>query len=76
MLALGTSLDGFAIGMPVGSLGVSISPLVPVTGVVVASFALLGSLLAARVGRSWGRRAEFAGGVALCFMGAKILIVR
>jgi putative Mn2+ efflux pump MntP len=75
VLSLGTSLDGFAVGVPLAGLGASLSSLVAIVGAVVTAFALAGALLAARVGRLWGRRAEFAGGVALCFIGARILFL-
>jgi manganese efflux pump family protein len=76
MLSLGTSLDGLAVGIPLGGLGASISSLVPITGAVVASFAFVGAQCASHFGRLWGRRAEFAGGAALCFIGARILLAR
>jgi putative Mn2+ efflux pump MntP len=73
-LSLGTSLDGLAIGIPLGGLGSSIGSVVPITGAVVASVTLLGALLGTRIGQLWGRRAGWAGGAALCLLGARILI--
>ena len=45
-----------------------------VIGVVAAGFTLVGMLLGRRIGRQWGRRVTFAGGVVLVAIGVKILI--
>ncbi|MFZ9394446.1 MAG: manganese efflux pump MntP family protein [Erythrobacter sp.] len=70
--ALATSIDAFAAGITLPTLG--IAPLVSCTliAVVTAALSALAILLGQRAGDRFGRHAEVAGGVVLIALGVKI----
>lgn len=72
-LGLATSLDAFAVGVSISLAG---SPLLPTVGIIGATTFLLcfaGVMLAERVERLVGSKAELIGGVALALLGAELL---
>ncbi|HTP29053.1 MAG TPA: manganese efflux pump [Anaeromyxobacteraceae bacterium] len=75
-LAFGTSLDGFGVGIPLGNRGTTVWWLSCTTAVTVGLITFLGSILGARIGNAWARRAELAGGVVLCLIGLKFLFLQ
>ncbi len=73
-LSIATSIDALAVGLSLAMTGSTIVLPAVVIGVVAAGFTLVGMLLGRRIGRQWGRRVTFAGGVVLVAIGVKILI--
>ena len=73
VLSAAVSIDALAVGVTFGLTGVDFWVPILVIGVVAAAATLAGMLLAGRFGRSLGKRAEFAAGLVLIGIGAKIL---
>jgi putative Mn2+ efflux pump MntP len=73
-LSVATSVDGLVVGVPLAALGAPIAVPAVVVGVVVALLTMAGMLVGGHVGKAWGRRAELAGGLGLCAIGAKVLL--
>jgi putative Mn2+ efflux pump MntP len=73
-LAVGTSIDSFAVGISFAFLGVRIW----FAGLIIGTVTFLASMTAIRIGKSAGPRlgswAEILGGVILAAVGTKILI--
>jgi len=73
-LALGTSIDAFAVGISFALLDVKIWT----AGVIIAFVTLLASMTAIRIGKSagetLGQKVEIAGGVILVAIGIKIFL--
>jgi putative Mn2+ efflux pump MntP len=74
LLSLATSVDALAVGFSLAMLRVRIWQPSVVIGLVAALFSVLGHRGGDRLGRRFGRRAEFAGGVILLGIGARILV--
>ena len=74
ILGVATSIDAFAAGLTLPLLGVP--PLVAVCaiGVITAALSAAGLYAGRRVGAMLGRRLEVAGGLALLFVGTRILL--
>ena len=73
-LAVATSIDALAVGVSFAFLNVRIIPAVCFIGVITFILSALGVRLGSVFGAKWKNRAEFAGGVILVLLGAKILI--
>jgi putative Mn2+ efflux pump MntP len=73
LLSFATSIDALAVGVSLALIGSRIVFPALIIGVVAAAFTVAGMLLGRRVGASWGRRVEIAGGLILLAIGAKIL---
>lgn len=73
-LAVATSIDALAVGVTFAFLQVQIVPAVCFIGVITFVLSALGVKLGSVFGAKWKNRAEFAGGLILILMGAKILI--
>lgn len=74
LLALATSIDALAVGL---SFGVTKSPiLIPalIIGVVCAAFSTLGLLSGRKLGCTFGKKMEIAGGAILVLIGIKIAV--
>jgi len=69
-----TSIDALAVGLSMVFLGVSVWAPAVVIGLVAAAMTWLGIRFGSRLGRSFGRWAEAAGGAVLVGLGLKILI--
>ena len=74
-LSLATSIDALAVGLSMGLLGISIWVPSVVIGLVAGLLTTLGMCFGTRLGRGWGRRAEFLGGCVLVLIGVRILIL-
>ncbi|MBC8423453.1 manganese efflux pump [bacterium] len=74
LMSLATSIDALAVGFSLAMLRVSIWWPSAVIGLVAAAFSIVGHRGGDRLGRRFGKRAEFAGGVILLGIGAKILV--
>ena len=72
--SIATSIDALAVGLSLGTLGVSVWTPALVIGLITCLLTTLGMLLGSRVGRRLGRRAELAGGLILIAIGLKILL--
>lgn len=70
--AIGTSIDGAAIGVTFAFIAVNIWAAVAIVGGVSFFTSTLGLLIGPRVGALLGRRAEVLGGVVLLGIGASI----
>lgn len=73
MLSFATSIDALAVGVSLAIVGTSITVAALAVGLVAAVFTVTGMMLGRRIGRLWGRRVEFLGGVILIAIGAKIV---
>nr|WP_298379348.1 manganese efflux pump MntP family protein [uncultured Halomonas sp.] len=72
LTALGTSIDGAAIGVTLAFIDVPIWHAVAIVGVVSCCISTLGVLIGPRVGALIGRRAEVLGGLVLITIGLSI----
>lgn len=70
--AIGTSIDGLAIGVTFAFIAVHIWTAVAIVGVVSFCISTTGLLIGPRLGALLGRRAEILGGVVLLGIGASI----
>jgi putative Mn2+ efflux pump MntP len=73
-LSLAVSIDALAVGFTLGITGASFVVPVCVIGVVAAFATLASMLLAGRIGRILGKRAEVLAGLVLIGIGVKILV--
>lgn len=73
-MALGTSIDAFAIGVSLAFLSTGIW----ISALVIGGITFMASMIAIRIGKSAGRkfgpRIEIAGGIILVLIGIKIVI--
>jgi len=74
MLAIATSIDALAVGVTFAFLQVNILAAVSFIGVTTFALSAVGVYMGNVFGARWKSRAEFAGGVILILIGAKILI--
>jgi manganese efflux pump family protein len=74
MLSVATSIDAFAVGLSLAVLHAPIIYPAAVIGVVTASLSLIGLLLGNRLGKTFGKRMEIAGGVILIAIGIRIVV--
>ncbi|MBU0743167.1 manganese efflux pump MntP family protein [bacterium] len=74
LLSVATSIDALAVGFSLALLGVRIWQPSVVIGLVAAAFSAVGHRGGDRLGRRFGKRAEFTGGVILAGIGVKILV--
>ncbi|MGC3874625.1 manganese efflux pump MntP family protein [Halomonas sp. GXIMD04776] len=72
LAALGTSIDGAAIGVTLAFIDVPIWHAVAIVGAVSCCISTLGVLIGPRVGSLLGRRAEVLGGLVLITIGVSI----
>lgn len=72
LTVIGTSIDAAAVGVAFSVIAVDIVTAVAVIGLVSCSMSTLGLMIAPRVGRFLGRRAEVAGGLVLVSIGIYI----
>nr|WP_298410891.1 manganese efflux pump MntP family protein [uncultured Halomonas sp.] len=72
LTALGTSVDGAAIGVTLAFIDVSIWHAVAIVGAVSFCISTLGVLIGPQVGALLGRRAEVVGGLVLITIGLSI----
>jgi len=73
MLAVATSIDALAVGVPMAFMEVDILLSAAVIGAVAFVLSVLGGLLGRRLGNLFRRRAAIAGGIVLIGIGIKIL---
>jgi len=73
-LAIGTSIDAFAVGISFALLNVMIW----LSGIIIGAITFLASMIAIRIGKSagesFGKRVEIIGGIILILIGFKIFI--
>jgi len=74
MLSIATSIDALAVGLSLAMLGVTIWQPAVIIGLVAAVFSIVGHRGGDRLGRRFGKRAEFVGGLLLMGIGVKILV--
>lgn len=73
-LSVATSIDAFAVGLSLALVGVAIVAPAIIIGVVTMLLSVIGARLGERLGRSFGAKAELAGGIILILIGLRILI--
>ncbi len=73
MLAVATSIDALAVGVPLAFMEVNILLSAAVIGVVAFILSVLGGLLGKRLGILFRRRAAIVGGLVLIGIGVKML---
>ncbi len=73
-LAVATSIDALAVGGSFAFLQVNIAPAVSLIGITTLLFSMAGVKIGSVFGLRFKAKAEFAGGVILILMGAKILL--
>jgi manganese efflux pump family protein len=74
MLAVATSIDALAVGLSLAMLRVSIVRPAVMIGVITGALSLIGLLAGHRLGRTFGKRTEIAGGLILIAIGLRIAI--
>lgn len=74
LLALATSIDALAVGLTLPWLGARLYLAAAVIGLVTALCSALGLVAGKRFGAALGQRVDFAGGLILIGLGAKILL--
>ncbi|MCU0372920.1 MAG: manganese efflux pump MntP family protein, partial [Ignavibacteria bacterium] len=74
ILSVATSVDALAVGFSLAIIGVDIWYPGAVIGIITAVLSFIGIKLGARLGRIFGKRMEFIGGIILIAIGIKILI--
>jgi len=73
-LGVATSLDALAAGITLPLLSVTPWLTIAMIAAVAATLTLLGARAGASLGARFGRKLEIVGGLALCGIGAKILV--
>lgn len=74
MLAVATSIDALAIGLSLAVLRVDIIYPAVVIGLVAAGLSLVGLMTGNRLGRTFGKRMEVAGGLVLIAIGLRVVL--
>lgn len=74
VLAIATSIDALAVGVTFAFLKVNIASAVSFIGIVTFALSMTGVKIGNVFGTIYKSKAEFAGGLVLILMGAKILI--
>lgn len=74
MLSVATSIDALAVGLSIGVLDLEIWYPSFLIGVITAGLSLIGIHLGQKLGKRFGKRMEFIGGVVLIIIGFRILI--
>ena len=73
LVAVATSIDALAVGIGFAAVGAPVMPLSSTAGIITAMLSFIGVLAGFRTAFFLGRKAEFAGGIVLCLIGANIL---
>lgn len=74
MLAVATSIDALAVGVTFAFLRVKIVPAVSFIGIITFLLSVIGVKAGNVFGSRYKSKAEFAGGLILILLGAKILL--
>lgn len=74
VMAVATSIDALAVGIPFPSLGVNIWQAMVLIGTVTFGLCILGVAIGNRFGARFKDKATLAGGIALILVGTKILL--
>jgi manganese efflux pump family protein len=74
ILSVATSIDALAVGFSLAIIGVDIWYPGVIIGIITAVLSFIGIKLGARLGKTFGKRMEFVGGIILIAIGIKILI--
>jgi len=74
MLSVATSIDALAVGLSMAFLRIAIWMPSAVIGLVACAFTAVGITMGTKISRRWDRAAYILGGVALLFIGLRILI--
>jgi putative Mn2+ efflux pump MntP len=72
-VAVATSIDALAVGVSFAAVGAPVMILASSAGAITAVFCFAGVTIGLRTADFLGRKAEFAGGLVLCLIGANIL---
>ncbi len=73
-LAVATSIDALAVGVPMAFMEVNILSAAVIIGLVAFTLSIVGGILGRRLGVLFRRRAEIAGGLVLIGIGVKMLV--
>ena len=73
LLAVATSIDALAVGLTLAFLGGGIWYAAAIIGVVTGALSFLAVRVGRRLGRTFGRRMEVAGGALLVVIGLRVL---
>lgn len=73
-LAVATSIDALAVGVPMAFMEVNILSSAAVIGLVAFTLSVVGGILGRQLGGLFRRRAEIAGGLVLIGIGVKMVI--
>ncbi|OPZ38144.1 MAG: putative manganese efflux pump MntP [Synergistetes bacterium ADurb.BinA166] len=73
LVAVATSIDALAVGLGFSAIGAPVALLASSAGIITALLCFAGVMAGFRTGALLGGRAEFAGGLVLCLVGANIL---
>jgi putative Mn2+ efflux pump MntP len=74
LLAVATSLDAMAVGLSLAVVNVDIFSSSLLIGIISTFLSLVGLMIGARLGKTFGKRMEIVGGLILNGIGLRILI--
>ncbi|MBN2383663.1 manganese efflux pump [bacterium] len=74
MLSVATSIDALAVGLSLGTLGMTVMRPALIIGIVAALMTLVGMFFGRQLGLKFGHRMEKLGGLILIGIGLKILL--
>lgn len=74
VLAIATSIDALAVGITFALIKTNLYIAIPTIGACTFTFSFVGAILGSKFGEKSKKRATFAGGLILIFLGIKILI--
>ncbi len=73
-MAVATSIDALAVGISLAMVKASVVSGASIIGATTFAVCFFGAVFGKRLGRSFGKKAEIAGGLVLVVIGLKILI--
>lgn len=75
VLAVATSIDALAVGITLAIMpNTNIWTSILLIGIITFVLSVVGVMAGHKFGSKWGKKAEFAGGLILVFIGCKILV--
>jgi putative Mn2+ efflux pump MntP len=74
MLCVATSLDALAVGLSMAVIGTEILMPALLIGVVATGLSAFGLIAGTKLGETFGKRMEIAGGLILIFIGVRVVI--
>jgi manganese efflux pump family protein len=73
-LAFATSIDAFAVGLSIALMGIPVLVSVIIIGLVAFVLSIMGLFAGIRLGETFGKRMEIAGGIILIGIGIQVVL--